>query len=111
MTEQEQALIDAYYENIGEWTTLSENEKEWVCELKIDRDLATAELRDMAANRTWAANNGFALLMSNLNQNVDNAVYAAKCDIAGDFMQTYYHMKWGIDTIAKQLRHLPGWTM
>lgn len=111
MTEQKQALIDAYYENIGEWPSLSENEKEWTCGLKIDRDFATAELGEMAANRTWSANNGFAVLKYNINTLVNIVLQYMMVDIADEFLRERYRVISRFAVIAKQLRHLPGWTM
>ena len=64
---------------------ISKNDIKWYTSLAFERDLATNQLGQMAADRTSRVNCRVAELCYNLNFDIENAAYKAQKEIAEEF--------------------------
>lgn len=81
----EQGYLEGKYQNKDEQDFASKNDYEWYTSLAFERDLATHQLGQMAADRTSRVNCRIAELRYNLNFDIENAAYKAQKEIAEEF--------------------------
>lgn len=70
---------------MSEQDFVSKNNHKWYTHLAFERDLATHQLGQMAADRTSRVNHRIAELRYNLNFDIENAAYKAQKEIVEEF--------------------------
>jgi hypothetical protein len=81
----EQGYLEGKYRNKDEQDFASKNDHEWYTILAFERDVATHQLGQMAADRTSRVNCRIAELRYNFNFDIENAAYKAQKEIVEEF--------------------------
>ena len=89
---------------VSEQDFVSKNNHEWYTHLAFERDLATHQLGQMAADRTSRVNCRIAELRYNLNFDIENAAYKAQQEIVESREWVRFRLDFNINRISDDVR-------
>ena len=100
----EQGYIEGKYRNKDEQDFVSKNNHEWYTLIAFERDLATHQLGQMAADRTSRVSHRIAELRCNLNFDIENAAYKAQKEIVEEFKLYVFTTHWSFMRLLSRVQ-------
>ena len=89
---------------MNEQDFVSKNDHQWYTSIAFERDVATHQLGQMAADRTSRVNCRIAELRYNLNFNIENAAYKAQKEIVEEFKLYVFTTHWSFMRLLSRVQ-------